>query len=261
MPDSDDHLNEEVGYGKPPKHTQFQKGVSGNPRGRPKGALSLSAIVKRTLKEKVVINENGVRKTVTKLEAAVKQVANKSASGDLLAMTLTPLASAAEIETTLARNSPDLSEADQKVMARFLQRLQGLRKEKTMATMTKAEFHVALRMDFAAFVERSFYELNPQTDYLHNWHIEVIAEALEQCRTGKLRRLIINVPPRSLKSHMASIAFPAYLLGRDPSSRIICASYAQDLADKLAGDCRSLILSDFYRELFPQLALPPRSLH
>lgn len=127
-----------------------------------------------------------------------------------------------------------------------------------MATMTKAEFHVALRMDFAAFVERSFYELNPQTDYLHNWHIEVIAEALEQCRTGKLRRLIINVPPRSLKSHMASIAFPAYLLGRDPSSRIICASYAQDLADKLAGDCRSLILSDVYRELFPATRLATR---
>lgn len=124
-----------------------------------------------------------------------------------------------------------------------------------MATMSKAEFQAVLRLDFAAFVERSFCELNPQTEYLHNWHIDVIADALEQCRTGKLRRLIINVPPRSLKSHMASIAFPAYLLGHDPSSQIICASYAQDLADKLAGDCRSLLLSDFYRELFPATRL------
>src|SRR6202035_2325236 len=69
--------------------------------------------------------------------------------------------------------------------------------------------------------------------------------------TGKLRRLIINVLPRSLKSHMASVAFPAYLFGHNPSAHIICASYAQDLADKLAGDCRSLMMSDFYRELFP----------
>ncbi len=127
-----------------------------------------------------------------------------------------------------------------------------------MATMTRVELQALLRLDFASFIERSFYELNPQTDYLHNWHIEVIAEALEQCRTGKLRRLIINVPPRSLKSHMASIAFPAYLLGHEPSSLIVCASYAQDLADKLAGDCRSLILSDFYRGLFPATRLAAR---
>jgi len=128
----------------------------------------------------------------------------------------------------------------------------------TMATMTKAEFQVLLRLDFAAFVERSFYQLNPQTDYLHNWHIEVIAEALEQCRLGELRRLIINVPPRSLKSHMASVAFPAYLLGHSPSAQIICASYAQDLSDKLAGDCRSLMMSDPYQELFPATRLASR---
>ena len=127
-----------------------------------------------------------------------------------------------------------------------------------MATITRAELQVLLRLDFAAFVERSFYELNPQTEYLHNWHIEVIADLLEQCRLGTLRRLIINVPPRSLKSHMASIAFPAYLLGHNPSAQIICASYAQDLADKLAGDCRSLMLSDSYRELFPAARLAAR---
>jgi predicted phage terminase large subunit-like protein len=124
--------------------------------------------------------------------------------------------------------------------------------------ITEEELQVALRLDFATFVERSFYELSPQTEYLHNWHIDVISEALYRCLAGKLRRLIINVPPRSLKSHMASIAFPAFLLGHSPSSQIICASYAQDLADKHAGDCRSLIQSPFYQELFPGVRLSSR---
>lgn len=124
--------------------------------------------------------------------------------------------------------------------------------------MNKKELQAFVRRDFALFIERSFAELNPQTEYLHNWHIEIIADALEQCRAGKLKRLIINVPPRSLKSHMTSIAFPAYLLGHNPSTSIICASYAQDLADKLAGDCRSLMTSDWYQELFPLTRLATR---
>jgi hypothetical protein len=67
---------------------------------------------------------------------------------------------------------------------------------------------------------------------------------------GKIRRLIINLPPRHLKSLMASIAFPAWCLGRDPSTQILCVSYAQDLADKLARDCRSIMVSPWYRQIF-----------
>jgi len=124
--------------------------------------------------------------------------------------------------------------------------------------MNKKEVQAFLRCDLALFIERSFSELNPQTQYLHNWHIEVVADALEQCRTGKLKRLIINLPPRSLKSLMASVAFPAYLLGRKPSTQVICASYAQDLADKLAGDCRALMTSQWYQDLFPSTRLAAR---
>ena len=124
--------------------------------------------------------------------------------------------------------------------------------------MNRAEYQALLRCDFGAFVERAFYELNPGTPYQHNWHIEVIAQALEQCRTGKLRRLIINVPPRSLKSHMASISFVAWLLGHNPAAQVICASYAQDLADKLAGDCRALMMAACYRDLFPGTQLAKR---
>ena len=127
--------------------------------------------------------------------------------------------------------------------------------------ISKEEVQVFLRNDLVAFVERSFYELNPETEYLHNWHVEVVAAALEECRTGKLRRLILNVPPRSLKSHMTSISFVAWLLGHNPAAQIICASYAQDLADKLAVDCRSLMTSQWYLELFPatRLAGPRQS--
>ena len=85
----------------------------------------------------------------------------------------------------------------------------------------------------------AFCVLNPQSEYMPNWHIEMIAAALEDCRLGQIRRLIINVPPRSLKSHCASVAFPALLLGHNPSAQVLCVSYAQDLADKHALDTRN----------------------
>jgi len=102
-----------------------------------------------------------------------------------------------------------------------------------------------------SFIERSFYELNPDYEFVSGFHIEKMADLLESVRQGKIRRLIINLPPRSLKSHTVSIAFPAYLLGSNPSSQIICASYGQDLADKLARDTRTLVKSAFYQAVFP----------
>jgi predicted phage terminase large subunit-like protein len=116
--------------------------------------------------------------------------------------------------------------------------------------LTPNEYRALLRSDFTAFIERSFRELNPTTPFLSNWHIEVIAAELESCRRGETKRLIINVPPRSLKSHCVSVAFPAWLLGHDPSAQIIVASYAQELANKLSSDCRALFASSFYRDLF-----------
>src|SRR5215470_11603694 len=91
-----------------------------------------------------------------------------------------------------------------------------------------------LRDDFASFAARSFRELNPRTLFVANWHFELIAAKLAALRAGRLRRLIVSLPPRHLKSHLASIAFPAWCLGHDPSAQILCVSYAQDLADKLS---------------------------
>src|SRR6266853_1125549 len=116
--------------------------------------------------------------------------------------------------------------------------------------LTRAEYEFLLRRDFATFAGRCFQDLNPQTDLAMNWHLDVIAAKLTAVREGKIRRLIINLPPRHLKSLMASIAFPAWCLGHDPSAQILCVSYAQDLADKLARDCRSIMMSQWYRQIF-----------
>jgi len=115
--------------------------------------------------------------------------------------------------------------------------------------LTRAEYDTLLRQEFIRFVERCFYELNPQAELALNWHLDVIAAKLTAVREGKIRRLIINLPPRHLKSLMASIAFPAWCLGHDPSVQILCVSYAQDLADKLARDCRGTVLSPWYRRI------------
>jgi hypothetical protein len=123
---------------------------------------------------------------------------------------------------------------------------------------TLSEYHTLLRQDFSSFAARCFHELNPQTEFAMNWHVQVIAAKLTAVRQGKIRRLIINLPPRHLKSLMASIAFPAWCLGHDPSAQILCVSYAQDLSDKLARDCRTIMTSPWYRQIFPTRLAPHR---
>jgi predicted phage terminase large subunit-like protein len=122
--------------------------------------------------------------------------------------------------------------------------------------LTPEQYETFLRQDLTTFIRKSFCCLHPGPHhYLHNWHIEVIAAELEKCLRGEINRLIINVPPRSLKSHCASIAFPAFILGHKPATEIICVSYGQQLAEKLAEDCRSVMTSKWYRNLFPRTQL------
>jgi len=127
-----------------------------------------------------------------------------------------------------------------------------------MPIISVAEYRALARHDLHTFMHRAFLELNPQVRFSHNWHNELIAAKLEACFRGEINRLIINVPPRSLKSHAAAVAFPAYVLGHNPSTQIICASYGQDLAGKHSMDCRTLMASAWYRGLFPTRLSPQR---
>ena len=100
------------------------------------------------------------------------------------------------------------------------------------------------------------YDLLPHGEPLSmNWHIEAMAYHLEQVRRGRIKRLIINLPPRYLKSVVTSVAFPAFVLGHDPTKRLIVASYGSELAVKLANDCRTVINSPRYKSIFPGLQI------
>jgi predicted phage terminase large subunit-like protein len=115
---------------------------------------------------------------------------------------------------------------------------------------TGTRYDALLRTDFAAFAQRTFHTLYPRTAFQTNWHLQVIAARLAAVRDGEIRRLLINLPPRHLKSLLASVALPAWLLGHDPAAEILCVSYAQELADKWSRDCRRVVASPWYRRLF-----------
>jgi hypothetical protein len=71
-----------VGRGKPPRHTRFKKGQSGNPNGRPRGSRNLGSLIKQELREPITVNENGHQKQLTKREAMVKRLVNSALAGD-----------------------------------------------------------------------------------------------------------------------------------------------------------------------------------
>jgi predicted phage terminase large subunit-like protein len=112
------------------------------------------------------------------------------------------------------------------------------------------------RTNFGAFAYAAFKALNPGQRLIPNWHVDTICYQLQQMVFGEARqRLVLNLPPRTLKSYIVSAALPAWLLGRDPSCRIICASYSDELATKFSRDCRALLETPFYKRVFPQTRL------
>ena len=106
-----------VGYGKPPEHTRFKKGRTGNPRGRPRRAKNLATLLGAALDGKVTVTEHGRRRTITKREAMIAQLVNRSAQADLKAMAIV-LGMMQEIErrTGASAESASLTEADRQVL-------------------------------------------------------------------------------------------------------------------------------------------------
>jgi len=121
----DDESAYAVGYGKPPRHSRFEPGQSGNPRGRPPGSKNLSSLLKKALDEPVIVVENNRRRRIAKREAIVTQFVNQSAKGDLKATQLL-LSILRDLESRVEPSSADadkITEADQQIINRIKARL------------------------------------------------------------------------------------------------------------------------------------------
>jgi predicted phage terminase large subunit-like protein len=128
------------------------------------------------------------------------------------------------------------------------------------------------RVSFGAFAYAAYAVLHPNKPLVPNWHIKCICHHLQemsrQLETGGSvtvdtravsKHLVINLPPRSLKSFLVSTAWVAWMLGRNPGLEIVCASYSEDLAHKFSRDCRVLMESRFYKRIFRTRLNPRKS--
>jgi predicted phage terminase large subunit-like protein len=114
-------------------------------------------------------------------------------------------------------------------------------------------YWAAVRLDLNVFLSQSFNTIHPGKAFLDNWHIHAIVHSLELSIGGVQPRLIINLPPRQLKSFITSVVLPAFILGQDPSAKIICISYSDELAKTLARDFKRIVESAWYPKIFPHV--------
>jgi predicted phage terminase large subunit-like protein len=119
---------------------------------------------------------------------------------------------------------------------------------------TQAFVHTVARTDFEVFLGLCFRQINPSAVLSWGWYLSAMARALMDVADGSSRRLQITIPPRHLKSITTTVAFSAWMIGRDPTYKIICASYGQELSSSLSREFRKVITSAWYAEVFPVTA-------
>jgi predicted phage terminase large subunit-like protein len=116
-------------------------------------------------------------------------------------------------------------------------------------------FRAILATDFRAFVDYVFGLVRPGIPFKPSWHIDAMAHKASQVASGEVKRLIIAVPPRHLKSIIASVALPAWYLGHNPSERVVAVSYSAELAKTHANDFRRVVTDPIYQAVFPKMVL------
>lgn len=124
-----------------------------------------------------------------------------------------------------------------------------------MTLNNEQAYWAAVASDPKVFLRQAFSCVYPGKEFLDNWHIDAILYHLTLGFQGEMPRLIINLPPRYLKSFIVSVAWPAFILGQDPTAKIIGVSYSEELTKVLARDVRKIMESVWYRRIFPHVKL------
>jgi predicted phage terminase large subunit-like protein len=119
----------------------------------------------------------------------------------------------------------------------------------------RAVLQAFLRTDLPSFIAKCFATLEPGGSYRENWHIHHIAHQLTRVSGGECKRLIVNIPPRHLKSICVTVAYTAWVMGHDPSKKILTVSYGSELAEELAQQFRTIVESDWYQQIFPRFKI------
>ena len=107
-----------------------------------------------------------------------------------------------------------------------------------------------LRRSLHDFSRESWKELEPGTEFIDNWHLRVIDEHLEAVTSGRIQNLIINMPPRCMKSTKVSVQWPAWEWTKDPTRQYLTASHAEPLAIRDAFKMRTLVEGLWYQRHF-----------
>ena len=239
-----------VGYGKPPREHRFQSGQSGNPKGRPKGAKNTDTLVREILDRKIDVRTGGTIRKISVREAMLTRFAEFALKGDMKPAAFLlyrydmpkPASMRTPRDAGRSRNRRRVSEDTPR--------------QKRSTEMTHREDSRRDPADALRVVSPTqSQDAQPGPDYLPNWHIRAITHQLERTRRGGITRLIINMPPRHLKSLTVSVAFPAFLLGHEPRRRIFAISYGSELSSKHASDFRSIVKSPWYQRAFPKMRI------
>ena len=111
----------------------------------------------------------------------------------------------------------------------------------------------ACRREFKYFVKELWDVVEPGSPYIHGWHIDAICDHLQAAAEGRIKNLIVAIPPRHSKSTIVSVFFPAWLWLRWPGKRSLFVSFAARLSDRDSRKCRNLIESVKYQRLFGEI--------
>jgi predicted phage terminase large subunit-like protein len=144
---------------------------------------------------------------------------------------------------------------EQLSQSRADQSIELMRAQFLEAERRKKERIEVLQTDYLAFVKQVFRTLNPDTEYVHNWHIDAINAHLKALESGEFRKLIINIPPRSMKTISTTVAWVAWLIGHNPARKFMLATYSSSLAQRNMTDLKKVLNSLWFKQCFPNFAI------